>query len=584
MSYKIDEIDYSKNDQIDINNRLSRIGRNNMSENKTPIRDLDDDAKAKGEKNLLLYGSELINNLKQINYTFQQIERYVFIKSKITKKTIKKVIEEGPKSTVKDIREPIEEEITAIDDLPELEGVRDFMKYEFINKELDFELAEYEEYLRKLEDEYQKIEEQFIILMSDEEVEYDEINEKGSPYLKDMKEYINHLLEEGNFLEVKIAYEKDKLARLKEPDEEPEVNPEDIGKKITKLQSLVRGKKGKKELEKLKRIAKRYKDEEEEKEKKLRKEIKSEKYEQRYMRKEDEGLSDEEPDVEEQIPKDLKIPPFGADTSDVREFLDINQVTGAKRAFKNMGFESRTINKLSLNQIRQIIEAYDQGKVVGAGRYRGGAKKRGRPAKAKAKAEPEVKAEAKAEAKAEPEPKADNDGELELIDEIDPKKEAEDNEEVADEVDSSLVEVSNMKDTTPSQTYISKANELMINLIQFIGRTTVLYITRIDKNINYLDEDQVKLIFDYASQLKPNLDMLQYYKNLGGALIKETIYKQLTSETNTLYNKINDNIRNYKKLTNYTIFSGAGMNKYKGGYFIQSDNPFIRHSITKRFL
>ena len=33
----------------------------------------DDDKKEQGEKNLEIYGAELINNLKQINYTFSQI-------------------------------------------------------------------------------------------------------------------------------------------------------------------------------------------------------------------------------------------------------------------------------------------------------------------------------------------------------------------------------------------------------------------------------------------------------------------------------------------------------------------------------
>jgi hypothetical protein len=99
-----------------------------------------------------------------------------------------------------------------------------------------------------------------------------------------------------------------------------------------------------------------------------------------------------------------------------------------------------------------------------------------------------------------------------------------------------------------------------------------------------MDEDQIKIIVDNYTKLKPNLDKLNYYKNTGGALIKETLYNQLTKETLGLYNEINDSIRNVKKIKNYTIFSGAGMNQYRGGYFIQSDNPFIMHTTTKRFL
>lgn len=583
--------DYSINDFIDINNQLFRRARDNMGENKKPIKDLDDDDKAKGEKNLLLYGSELVNNLKQINYTFDQIERYVFLKSKVTKKTIKKVIEKGPKSKVKDIREPIEEILEA---LPELEGVRDFMKYEFIDKELDYDLSEYEKYFRKLNDEYQKIEEELVVLMADEEIEYDEIDEKGSLYLKDMKEYINQLLEEGKYLENKIIYEKSKAKPRSESEseseEEPE-KPEDIGKKergITKIQSLIRGRKAK-EKAKDKRYHKKAREESEERKKEWR-EHEEELDRLRDQRRIDEGLTDEEPETEEGLPADLHYPQFGEDTSDIKNAFEsgFKNPTIVKRLFKALGFKSKTINKLSLNQIRQIIDAYDQGKVVGAGRYRGGVGVKGMKRGVRKEKPAGIKrGRPKAEPKAEPEPEPEDphsDDELELIDEKDPRKEAEENEEVADEMDTSLRETVNTTDSTPSQTYIARANDLMMSLIQFLGRTTVLYITRIDKNINYLDEDQVKLIFDNASKLKPNLDKLQYYKNTGGAIIKETIYNQLTAETLTLYNKINDNIRNYKKLTNYKVFEGAGIDHYKGGFFIQSADPFIRQSLTKRNL
>ena len=605
------DIDYSTNDFIDINNQLFQRSRNNMGKNTKLIRDLDDDDKAKGEKNLLLYGSELVNNLKQINYTFQQIERYVFIKSKITKKTIKKVIEKGPKSTVKDIRKPIEEtteeekkEETELGEYKadeeekkadeEEEGEYkddDFRNYIFITRENEYDENEYKKYFRKLRKEQERIRTDIIDQLAEEEIDFEDIKTEGSGYLNALDIYLDQLIEEGEYLLSKINKDelyKASVSSLPESEEEPEVNPEDIGKKITKIQSLVRGRKGK-ETASFRRSLKKKREESEERKREYKERLR-EQQEAEDKRREEEGLTDEEPEIEGGIPTDLKIPPFGADTSDVKTFLDIDSIKGAKRAFKNMGFESKTINKLSLKQIRQIIDAYDQGKVIGSGRYRGGAGKKGMKRGIRTPKRTKKKTEAK-EPEPEPEPESKvgsdeehSDEELELIDEKDPRKEAEENEEVADEVDSSLVEVSNMKDTTPSQTYIAKANELMMNLIQFIGRTTVLYITRIDKNINYLDEDQVKLIFDNASQLKPNLDMLQYYKNLGGALIKETIYKQLTSETNTLYNKINDNIRNYKKLTNYKVFEGAGINHYKGGYFIQSDNPFIRHSTTKRFL
>ena len=466
--------------------------------------------------------------------------------------------------------------------MPELEGDKDFMNYKFIDRDLDLDLKEYEQHYEKLQTELEIIGEQLTIMMGDEDIEdATEIDEKGSQNLIDLKNYINKLLEEDDYLIDKIKYLRGREREdiLEEAKATP--LPEDLREKekqVTKIQSLMRGKKGKMKLETLKRIAKRYKDEEEEK--KLRKEQKGEQYERERMRKEDEGLSDEEPDVEESIPKDLKIPPFGQDTSDVRDFLDIGQVLGAKRAFKNLGFESRTINKLSLGQIRQIIDAYDQGKVVGAGRYRGGAKKRGRPKKQQT-----IRISATTPATATPTtPPIIDVGDPELIEEEYPEAEIRKNEKVAEKLDDLLVETVNIEDSTPSQTYIAKANELTTGLIQFLGRTTVLYITRIKKNLNYMDEDQIKIIVDNYTKLKPNLDKLNYYKNTGGALIKETLYNQLTKETLGLYNEINDSIRNVKKIKNYTIFSGAGMNQYRGGYFIQSDNPFIMHTTTKRFL
>jgi hypothetical protein len=129
----------------------------------------------------------------------------------------------------------------------------------------------------------------------------------------------------------------------------------------------------------------------------------------------------------------------------------------------------------------------------------------------------------------------------------------------------------------------------MTNLVQFIGRTTLLYLTKIKKNLNYLDEDQVKLIYNAISKFKDNLKILKEFNNKGNALIKDTLYNQVEKETINLYNEIYNSIRNYSKMKDYTILAGSGMRNYymdpmSGGYFIQSDDPFIRHSTTKRFL
>ena len=97
-------IDYSKNDFIDINNRLFRQARKNIGENNVAIKDLDEGQQTQKE-NLLYYGSELINNLKQINYTFDQLEQYVFVPSKVNRRNKKKIEEEGIKSVVGDIKD-----------------------------------------------------------------------------------------------------------------------------------------------------------------------------------------------------------------------------------------------------------------------------------------------------------------------------------------------------------------------------------------------------------------------------------------------------------------------------------------------
>jgi len=171
-----------------------------------------------------------------------------------------------------------------------------------------------------------------------------------------------------------------------------------------------------------------------------------------------------------------------------------------------------------------------------------------------------------------------------------PKDNAVANLEVAKKLDKILVKLTNMGQNTPVPSYLSKVAELITSLIQFIGRTTSLYITRIKKNLNYLDEEQVKLIYNANELMKSKLEMLKSYSDMSGALIKQTLYKQLEKELSGLYNQINDSIRNYTKLKDYTIFSKVGSgrsfgtDRMVGGYFIQSDNPFITHSTTKRFL
>jgi hypothetical protein len=131
-----------------------------------------------------------------------------------------------------------------------------------------------------------------------------------------------------------------------------------------------------------------------------------------------------------------------------------------------------------------------------------------------------------------------------------------------------------------SKNYITKINDLMSNLTQFVGQTNFLYISKVKKNLNFLEEDQIKAIYNEVIKLKPNLESLKTSIDFGAIHI-DTIYKNLSIETNNLYKSINDTIRNYSKLKDYRNFSGAGL---MGGYFIESDSPFIRQSTTKRYL
>jgi hypothetical protein len=157
-------------------------------------------------------------------------------------------------------------------------------------------------------------------------------------------------------------------------------------------------------------------------------------------------------------------------------------------------------------------------------------------------------------------------------------------------VNKSLVDTVNTNQKTPTPTYMAKVYELITNLVQFIGRTTVLFITRIKKNLSYLDEDKYTQIKNEIVKFKRNLQILKDLKYT--SLIKETLFNQVEKETVGLYNEINDSIRNFSKLKSYTSLEplkleGSGnyyMDPMLGGYFIQSDSPFITHSTTKRFL
>jgi hypothetical protein len=228
---------------------------------------------------------------------------------------------------------------------------------------------------------------------------------------------------------------------------------------------------------------------------------------------------------------------------------------------------------LDAEKLLTIIERYNAGVNEGAGRrLKGGAVKVKTPKKGKAKAPPTP----------EEDEKISN-----ALETLDPSVagQVKTNLDLSEVLDDTLITVSNAKQNTPVPAYLTKINELMTSLIQFIGRTTVLYITRILKNINYLDEEQIRLIYSSIQNFKGNLDILERNQSKGGALIKDTLYTQVKKETEGLYNIINNSIRNISKLKDYTIFSDKKLEGGYFGYFNDGDLPrFAERSPTKRFL
>ena len=491
-------IDYSKNDFIDINNQLFRRARNNIGKSVPSIKDSED--KSGDTEKLGIYGSELINNLNQINYTFEQIETYIFVPSKITKKNIAKVIEAGVKAKVEDIKAPTPEiEVLPEEDLslPELGGP-DYIDYIFIDRGLDLSLKEYEDAKALIEAELIKMD--ALIIKTAEEQGIDISTDEGLA-LADSK--LSSMIQYHTRLQDELFYIN---GAIKEEEETPPSS----------------------------------------------------------------GF----------VP--VEFPEAGADLITIRQMIKAKApISVLKEELIRIGFKGVNIQSLeSVKQVRTILKNYEAEiaslPTEGAGRYRGGAGVKGMKKGVKT-------------------PKTSKAKTLKTKDPIvgETEEEFEDIEDdaVADEVkenfsdtktlDKSLVKVVNTGQKSPVPSYLSKVYELMMNLVQFIGRTTVLYITRIKKNLNYLDEEQVKLIFDANNKLPRNIAVLRDFENKGGALIKDTLYKQIKKETQGLYDEINNSIKNYAKLKDYTTFSGAGL---RGGYFIQSDDPFIRSSTTKRFL
>ena len=325
----------------------------------------------------------------------------------------------------------------------------------------------------------------------------------------------------------------------------------------------------------------------------------------------------EEPEEPEEY-QNITFPLKGIDVSVIDNALKSTTPTPIKRyiqILETLGFSGALLSLQTKKDIQNVINQYKLPRTKGAGRYYGGVgrpkgslnknpktppvktpsgKKRGRPRKLALEEEAPEEEAPEEEAPEADEPlgslpveEAEEADVFETIEDDDVKAVAIKNADVSRKLDKALRKVANTGQKSPVPSYITKIYELMTNLVQFIGRTTLLYLTKIKKNLNYLDEEQVKIIFSTIQKFKDNLTILETFKNKGGAIIKETLYNQVEKETLGLYNEINNSIRNYNKLTDYTTFAGAGRmhSRMVGGYYINnSPNQFVMKSTTKRFL
>lgn len=713
------QIDYSQDNEFDINKRLFRRARNNMGETNKAIKDLDDDEKSTAEKNLSIYGAELVNNLKQINYTFRQLEDYVFIPTKETSKR-------GPKKLVEDIRKPpppppdgpedfkIEFDFSSAKEESKEEGPLGETKegedeeffYDYTKNIDDFKAIED---LADLKKEEPKLAEKiyYLGLQIKEEIENeggitfgdifsdDYIDENYKSFSKKIKQLYDYyillsntldqlhkLIEERkykgtievkDFENLKEAYENSKLdLEGKFEDVGLEIPPEgitptfvkenedkldeeglktlsdvkEIGEELTKLEDLIEKQKidfeTKSALSEIipefslletpttglppnfgefgskptpiqfpttigdtTKIFKMIKDKEEGIKKYTVRdfltEMKKLGFEGTLMNqvntfeKVKDVMSNYNKEIQTPKSKEylgITFPSKRVDISYLRDMINGRApIKDVRELFIDEGFTGDDIAKIKAPQIIQILNKYES-EYRGSGRYRGGAKTKGPKISSNVYAPSRRGRKPKAQTTSEipdipttptppttPAPIAsidDTDGDFE--DET-VEREQLTNFDIAKKLKEITIALQNTNQKSPLPAYQNKIDELMTGLIQFIGRTTVLFISKLKKNLKYLDEDLSKQISNELPKFKYNLEILRNYRNKSDKLIKYTLYDQVEKETIGLYNIINDSIRNFSKLKNY-----ISLEPLQGGYFIESSNSFIRQCLNKRFL
>jgi hypothetical protein len=655
-------VDYSKNDFIDINNQLFRRARNNIGESTAEDIKVDDLSNNEAVK---IYGSELINNLKQINYTFEQIEAYVLMPSKLTKENAPKVkqnpdtkmidlvdvskLPEPPsvlpkkKRTRDEIIQLLQEIDAGAQKLTEeayrLSKLKKSKKINKMIKDIEDELERRRKQYQALEDELKELEDEESLSLPDlsvasydttpdlvgvdedlvgiDEFDYSRFNKELDYTVEELereKERIREAIrrtDEGGgdvyvinenyyadlgYIDGLIRNEKKKRKELPENPEFKQLKQDVASKREALLNGIyqyeprfnfdeffldVRGdERFDKEFRNLKTYLKQN-----------FKGLRQKDIDQTgldlsinvILEDELKQLTTEKlgkvaqtlPEVPQVItlpkpppppkPKPKPEPEFGFSVPTkkvnpiaVEGFLNKGNKEQAIAVMKRLGW-SDVDNSLSLQDLKNLL---DSNQLTGSGR--------GRKKKI-------VEGILSVETDAPPE-EYNPDDFAPLPDSQ--KAQLETNLTDSKDLTKKLRGVK-VNPTITLQQYQSKINELIMSLVRFIGKTNVLFITRIKKYLNSLDEEQIQMINIEIKKLKDNYDKIEFYKNYGGQIILQTVLTQLQKETLGLYSEINNIIRNYSKLKDYTIFAGAGL---RGGYFIQSDNPFIRGSTTKRFL
>jgi len=548
--------DYSNYDQFDINNRLFRLARNNIEKTSTPIKSLEEEEKKKEEKNLIFYGSEFINNLKQINYTFSQIDDFILkppseLKKRILEKSTKSAADYATIPNVESKGSALSRfKVDELKDIIRSSGLRipftglrkdDLIKV-IISNDLNF--GDYKGSQLKIIDAPQSK-----LTQEESDDNFKKIFDKNKEGIRSIESKRGPSGVPNKVIPLlpraEVVPDVETIDRSDWVQFEPIMmyNPIYRDRDYTKseLRSFI---------SKLTVEGKR-----------INNEIKEE-----SKRDNIQSIDDASPELLNKI-EYLKF------LENELEFIQSKSTVGAGRKKKSSSPEA----EFQANEARKMFSGNLDIRV---------------PTdvieEEEAKEENEILQETKEDYIVERAPaqeirlnnKASENLDQALVNAISIVE--------SDKLDkNTLIAVETAKSEAPVR--LTKIYDLMTELIRFIGRTTILYISKIKMNLNYLDEDQIKLIYDNTQELKKNIQVISRFQDKGTAPIKDTLYNQLEKETSGLYKEINDSIRNISRLKDYNVLEGAGIGGRRGGpyngAFIEPETLFfINHSSRKRLL